>query len=107
METDIRKRAISLLNPLFTIRFSATHKNTYNLIYRLDPVRAYDLGLVKQIEVDSVVSRNGGSGTFVSLDDFKTNSSSVTAKISIYINQSNGIVKKQVTAKVGDDLHKL
>jgi type III restriction enzyme len=107
METDIRKRAISLLNPLFTLRFSATHKNTYNLIYRLDPVRAYDLGLVKQIEVDSVVSRNGSSGTFVSLDDFKTNTRSVTAKISIYMNQSNGIVKKQVTAKVGDDLHKL
>lgn len=107
METDIRKRAISKLNPLFTLRFSATHKNTYNLIYRLDPVRAYDLGLVKQIEVDSVVSRNGSSGTFVSLDDFKTNARSVAAKISIFVNETKGIIKKQVTAKVGDDLHKL
>ncbi len=107
METDIRKRAISKLNPLFTLRFSATHKNTYNLIYRLDPVRAYDLGLVKQIEVDSVVSRNGSSGTFVSLDDFRTNARSITAKISIYVSEAKGIVKKQVTAKVGDNLHKL
>ncbi len=107
METDIRKRAISKLDPLFTLRFSATHKNTYNLIYRLDPVRAYDLGLVKQIEVDSVVSRNGSSGTFVSLDQIKPNARSITAKISIYVSEAKGIVKKQITAKVGDNLHKL
>jgi len=107
METDIRKRAISKLNPLFTLRFSATHKNTYNLIYRLDPVRAYDLGLVKQIEVDSVVSRNGSSGTFVSLDQIKPNARSITAKISIYVSEAKGIMKKQITAKVGDNLHKL
>lgn len=107
VETDIRKSAISRLNPLFTLRFSATHKNTYNLLYRLDPVRAYDLGLVKQIEVDSVVSRNGSSGTFVSLDDFKTNARAVTAKLSIYVSEAQGIIKKQVTAKVGDNLYKL
>lgn len=107
METDIRKRAIAKLNPLFTLRFSATHKNTYNLIYRLDPVRAYDLGLVKQIEVDSVVSRNGGSGTFVSLDEFKTNARAVSAKVTIFVNEAKGIIKKQVSAKVGDNLHKL
>ena len=56
METDIRKRAIQNLNPLCTLRYSATHTNLYNLMYSLNPVKAYDLGLVKQIEVDSVMS---------------------------------------------------
>lgn len=55
METEIRKRAIYNLNPLCTLRYSATHTNLYNLMYSLNPVKAYDLGLVKQIEVDSVM----------------------------------------------------
>jgi type III restriction enzyme len=48
METEKRKQAIENLNPLCTLRYSATHKHHYNLIYKLDPVQAYDLGLVKK-----------------------------------------------------------
>jgi type III restriction enzyme len=107
METDIRKRAITNLNPLFTLRFSATHKNLYNLVYKLDPVKAYDLGLVKQIEVDSVISKNDNSGTFISFDGFRMARNSITAKISIFVNNKGGIHKKQVAAKVGDDLYLL
>lgn len=107
METDIRKRAIANLNPLFTLRYSATHKNLYNLVYKLDPVKAYDLGLVKQIEVDSVVSRNDSSGAFISVDGFRMAKKSITTKVSIFVNEKAGVQKKQVTAKVGDDLYKL
>ncbi|MBX2966824.1 MAG: DEAD/DEAH box helicase family protein [Cyclobacteriaceae bacterium] len=107
METDIRKRAIANLNPLFTLRYSATHKNTYNLVYKLDPVKAYDLGLVKQIEVDSVVARNDSSGAFISVDGFRLAKKSVTAKVSIFLNEKGGVQKKQVSAKIGDDLYKL
>jgi type III restriction enzyme len=107
METDIRKRAIANLNPLFTLRYSATHKNLYNLVYKLDPVKAYDLGLVKQIEVDSVVARNDSSGAFISVDGFRMAKKSVTAKVSIFVNEKTGVQKKQVSAKVGDDLYKL
>ena len=58
METENRKNAIKNLNPLCTLRYSATHLNRYNMVYSLDPVKAYDLGLVKQIEVDSIVTEN-------------------------------------------------
>src|SRR5690606_15468829 len=34
-ETDIRRRALMELNPLCTLRYSATHKNPYNLLYSL------------------------------------------------------------------------
>ena len=52
MESEKRIAAIANLNPLCTLRYSATHRNKYNLIYSLNPVKAYDLGLVKQILVD-------------------------------------------------------
>ena len=51
METEIAKTAIASLNPLFKLRYSATHKHYYNLIYRLTPFEAYDKNLVKKIEV--------------------------------------------------------
>ncbi|AYL97607.1 DEAD/DEAH box helicase family protein [Mucilaginibacter celer] len=107
METDLRKKAIANLNPLFTLRYSATHKNFYNLIYKLDPVKAYDLGLVKQIEVDSVLTRNDNTGAFVSVDGFNLAKQSVTARITIFMNEKSGAVKKQVIAKTGDDLYSL
>jgi type III restriction enzyme len=105
METDIRKKAITNLNPLFTLRYSATHKNLYNLVYKLDPVKAYDLGLVKQIEVDSVIAKNDSSGAFISVDSFKVAKQSITAKLTIFINENGAVAKKQVNAKIGDDLH--
>jgi restriction endonuclease len=51
--TDKAQEAIKALNPLCTLRYSATHVNPYNLVYRLDPIRAFDLKLVKQIVVGS------------------------------------------------------
>lgn len=68
METDIRKKAIQNLNPLCTLRYSATHTNLYNLMYSLNPVKAYDLDLVKQIEVDSIVSENDYNSSFIQLE---------------------------------------
>ncbi len=52
MESPTAKEAIASLNPACTLRYSATHRNSYNLLYRLDPVKAYDLRLVKRIEVE-------------------------------------------------------
>ena len=72
LETDIRKRAIGWLNPLCTLRYSATHRNAYNLIYSLDPVRAYELGLVKQIGVDSVIELKDANQAFIEVEGFKT-----------------------------------
>lgn len=107
MEQDVSKRAIANLSPLFTLRYSATHKSLYNLVYKLDPVKAYDLGLVKQIEVDSVLSQNDNGGAFVSLDNFKLAKTSTTAVLTILKNENSGMSKKSVTAKTGDNLYLL
>ncbi len=104
-ETDIRRKALSDLNPLCTLRYSATHKNPYNLLYKLDPVQAYDLGLVKQIEVDGVEPDVSYNQAFVQLDRIEAKPKGVTAKVTIDINEENGVKRKLRTLKLGQDLY--
>ena len=54
-------KAINELEPLFTLRYSATHKNLYNQVYKLDSYEAYKMDLVKKIRVktiNSVISKD-------------------------------------------------
>jgi type III restriction enzyme len=45
------KKALARMNPLCTLRYSATHVDKHHMVYRLDAVDAYEQKLVKQIEV--------------------------------------------------------
>ena len=47
-------KAIDELEPLFTLRYSATHKNLYNQVYKLDSYEAYKKDLVKKIQVKTI-----------------------------------------------------
>lgn len=97
METEIRKKAIENLNPLCTLRYSATHTNLYNLMYSLNPVMAYDLGLVKQIEVDSVVSENAMNDAFVQVEKIQpSGKNKITAQLKIDVNTPKGVVRKTI-----------
>ncbi len=107
METDIRKKAIENLAPLCTLRYSATHTNLYNLMYSLNPVKAYDLGLVKQIEVDSVLSENAMNEAFIQIESINATSTRITAKIKIDCNTNTGVQKKSLTVRAGADLYHL
>ncbi|PKP28392.1 MAG: DEAD/DEAH box helicase [Bacteroidetes bacterium HGW-Bacteroidetes-19] len=107
METEKRITAIDNLKALCTIRYSATHKNLYNLTYSLNPVKAYDLGLVKQIEVDSIMEENAFNDAFVSVDSITATKTKVTAKITINSNEKGSVTKKTINVKVEDDLYKL
>lgn len=105
LETDKRKHAIARLHPMCTLRYSATHRDTYNLLYRLDPVRAYEKGLVKQISVDSVLDLTSRNQAFIELEGFRTGARSISAKAIIWVNERSGPKKKRVTLKNGDHLH--
>ncbi len=107
METDIRKKAIENLHPLCTLRYSATHKYHYNLVYKLDPVKAYDLGLVKKIEVDSVVTADNFNAAFAQLKAVTSKKMTVTAKLAIDVAADSGVKRKDVTVRVGADLYTL
>lgn len=107
MESEKRSAAIANLNPLCTLRYSATHRNRYNLIYSLNPVKAYDMGLVKQIEVDSVLEENSQNGAFIELTAITATKTKITAKVTIDVNEKDCVKRKSVTVKVGDDLYNL
>ncbi|UGQ46655.1 restriction endonuclease [Massilia endophytica] len=104
-ETDVRRRALMDLNPLFTLRYSATHKNPYNLLYSLNPVQAYDLGLVKQIEVDGVLADEDHNEAFVELISIDAKAKGITAKVRLDVNDKTGPKRKELTLKLGDDLY--
>lgn len=107
METKKRKTAIANLNPLCTLRYSATHLELYNQVYSLNPVQAYDLGLVKQIEVDSVVSEDGFNEAFIRIEEFKSTKTRTSVRLTIDVNTDKGVKRKTVTAKIEDDLYQL
>lgn len=99
-----RKKAIRSLNPLFVLRYSATHKEPYNKVYRLTPVDAFQRGLVKGICVDSVMSQEDLNGDYVRLESVAANP--FKARLTIDVRQKDGSQKrKTVTVKTGDDLY--
>lgn len=106
-ETEIRKNALKELNPLCTLRYSATHKNYYNLAYSLNPVKAYDLGLVKQIEVDSIFEQDSFNEAYLRLDSVQSAKTKVTANVTIDISTNSSVVRKKIVVKAGDDLFDL
>ncbi len=54
--------SINKFAPLMTIGYSATHRNPYNMVYRLDAMEAYNNKLVKKIAVKGITV-SGSSGT--------------------------------------------
>lgn len=106
--SNLRKEAISDLNPLFTLQYSATPKDADNLIYKLDAVDAYNKHLVKKIEVDAFDAADYQDKPYIQLDSTKQNKKSGkrTANLYLIVNGSTGFTKKLVkNLEVGDYLH--
>jgi type III restriction enzyme len=97
MESELARAAIASLNPLCTLRYSATHRNTYTLLYKLDPVRAYDLKLVKRIEVFSVLDEPAFNTPYVGVKSVTATKTKLTAKIEIDVNHKDGPKRETIT----------
>jgi type III restriction enzyme len=106
-EADSAKRALASLNPLCTLRYSATHRNPYNTVYNLDPVRAYDLGLVKQIEVNSILEEENFNVPHLALVEVKIAKSSIAAKLEMDVFDGKTVKRKVVTVKHGQSVYDL
>ena len=102
--TEKSHRAIQNLNPLLTLRYSATHRNPYNLLYRLDPIKAYDLRLVKRIEVASIRSGDSFNDAYVKLLD-TDNTNGIKARVEIHKEGPSGPKLARLWVKQGDDLY--
>lgn len=106
MESDIARQALSNMNPLFTLRYSATHRNYYNLVYRLTPVDAYQKNLVKKIEVMSVVKEGDFNNAFVRCTEIKAEKKGIKAKLLLNKKLQNGYKPTEIIVKDGEDLSK-
>lgn len=96
------KKAIESLNPLCTLRYSATHKDKFNLLYKLDSIAAYEQKLVKQIEVASIQVQDSHNKAYMRL--VSVNIKDHSAKLEIDESR-NGSTKRTIKkVKSGTDL---
>ena len=103
--TEKAQNAIANLNATTILRYSATHRNPYNLLYKLDPIKAYDLKLVKRIEVASIRSDDNFNDAYVKL--LKTdNKNGIRAQVEIHKKGKSGTIKPtKLWVKCGKDLY--
>jgi len=101
--TPKAKEAIETLNPLCRLRYSATHIEKFNLMYKLDSIDAYEQQLVKQIEVANVQLEDTSNKAYIKLVSVKANPRS--ANIEIDIIQNGATKRKFIAVKNTDDLY--
>ena len=96
------KERLKEFNPLFTLRYSATPREQYNLVYRLDAMEAYNKRLVKKIAVKGI-TESGSTATegYVYLQSINLSSKAPTATIEFDVKGATGIRKKVQTVSEG------
>ncbi|MBD90251.1 MAG: DEAD/DEAH box helicase [Deltaproteobacteria bacterium] len=107
LEGPSTRTAIEDLSASLTLRYSATHRRRPNLLYRLDPVRAYDLRLVKRIEVIGVTP-TGSEEALIDVLEVKGHRTGVRAKVMIDALVDGEIERKELRVRgEGEDLFQL
>lgn len=96
------KERLKEFNPLFTLRYSATHRSDsiYNMVYRLDAMEAYNKKLVKKIAVKGI-TESGSTATdgYVYLEGINLSKADPTATIQFDYMGKSGL--RKVSRKVG------
>jgi type III restriction enzyme len=98
------KEALGAMNPLCTLRYSATHVDKHHMIYRLDAVDAYERKLVKQIEVAAAAVEGGHNKPYVRLLAVGNKRGVITAKVELDVQSPTGVKRREVLVQDGDHL---
>ena len=77
------KEALDSMNPLCTLRYSATHADKHHMVFRLDAVDAYERKLVKQIEVASATVEAAHNKPFIRLLKVENKRGRISARIEL------------------------
>jgi type III restriction enzyme len=101
------KTALNAMAPLCTLRYSATHVNKFNMVYRLDAVDAYEKKLVKQIEIAAASIEGGQNSPYIKLLSVDNRANKIRATLELDINNGRSTIRKSITVKAGDDLRQL
>ena len=106
--TPKSQAAITKLKPAVILRYSATHRNPYNLLYKLGPIEAYDQRLVKRIEIASIHAEEDYSSAYVKYlygENKKRGHSGIRAILEIHKKTATGIKIDKIAVKQNDDLY--
>lgn len=108
MGSERSKEALRTLRPFFVLRYSATHRadDRPNPVYRLTPVQAFRLGLVKQVEVTGIADL--GLAPRASLQLVEVTRNPIAAKVRALCLERDGETRsKIITVKQKSDIFKL
>ncbi len=108
MGGNATQTALARFNPLFTLNYSATHKETHNPVYVLDALDAYNQKLVKQIEVVGFDLKNlKGTDCYIYLADIIISKDKAPqARLEIEIKNKSGNIRREMkNFSEGDDLY--
>ena len=106
MESQLSQSSIGELDPIATLRFSATHRKQRNVVYRLDPVDAHDHGLVKQIVVAEVAQQGSDATPYIKVVEVKRDP--WEAKLELAVRGADGsLTRRVVKAKQDQELSNL
>lgn len=98
------KEALGTMNPLCTLRYSATHADKHHMVFRLDAVDAYERKLVKQIEVASATVDGAHNKPYVRLISVANKRGTISAKVELDVETASGVQRREVIVQDGDNL---
>lgn len=106
-ELNATRVGLAKFNPLFFINYSATHRDNYNMVYRLDAVDAYQKQLVKRISVKGIeISGSNASSGYLYIERINEKP---TLKVRVHfekINNNGKVVKTSKLLDVGDNIYR-
>ena len=101
------KEALETMNPLCTLRYSATHIDLHHPVYRLNAVDAYERKLVKQIEVSAGTVIDDYNRPYVRLVATRRQRGVISARVELNIKTQTGSVRRQImVVQDGDSLER-
>ena len=90
------RQALDRMNPLCTLRYSATHADQHHMVYRLNAVDAYERKLVKQIEVAAGVVAEDHNRAYVRLVATDSRRSLIWAEVEVDVATPSGGVRRRI-----------
>ncbi len=90
------RQALAMMNPLCTLRYSATHADKHHMVYRLNAVDAYERRLVKQIEVAAGVVADDHNRPYVRLVATRRQRSLIWAEVEVDVATTSGGVRRRI-----------
>ena len=98
------KEALKAMNPLCTLRYSATHVDLHNMVYQLDAIDAYERKLVKQIEVASATVEGAHNKPYVRVVSTSNRRGVISAKVELDVEVAGRVRRGEKIVQDGDDL---